>query len=274
MELIYKLPILVKGHVVKRPSAQCKTPYVADVLLEDGTTVMAHSAALGCCGLCDAGATVLMIPVTNPKNVCKYKIMLAQQTERDEVRYIGTDPKLAETLVELCLQKSLVFGLDSIQSYKREQKKLNSRFDFVGFDKTNKEFVLEVKNVPLADYEDITAKERKTKDYSACSVREKLSYFPDGYRKKKGDVVSPRALKHIQELAYLVEHENIRACLCFVIQRNDANRFQPSVLDPTYRKAVQEAVKVGVEIKTLQLEWREDGSCYFLSNQLPVLLDD
>ena len=272
MKLIYSLGNVVQGTVVKRPSAHCKTPYVADVMLEDGSCVMAHSAALGCCGLCDAGSVVIMIPVNNPKNVCKYKIMLAQQSERDQVRYIGTDPKLAETLVDICLQNSLIRGLENIRCYKREQKKLNSRFDFVGTDANQKEFVLEVKNVPLADYEDITAKERKNKDYSSYAINEKISYFPDGYRKKKGDVVSPRALKHIQELEHLVVNEPIRSCLCFVIQRDDCNRFQPSLLDPTYRKAVQSAVANGVEIKTLQLTWTKEGNCYFKTNQLPVVL--
>lgn len=52
--------------VMKRPSASCKTPYVADVT---------HTTSLGCYGLADKGATVIMIPVENSKNVCKYKVM-------------------------------------------------------------------------------------------------------------------------------------------------------------------------------------------------------
>ena len=45
---------------------------------------------------------------------------------------------------------------------------------------------MEVKNVPLAKLNK--------------STNEMISFFPDGYRKSKKDVVSPRALKHIQEL--------------------------------------------------------------------------
>ena len=43
----------------------CKTPYVADVLLDDGTLTLAHTASLGCCGLCDKDAYVYMIKIDN-----------------------------------------------------------------------------------------------------------------------------------------------------------------------------------------------------------------
>ena len=62
---------------------------------------------------------------------------------------------------------------------------------------------MEVKNVPLADYEDVTAKERAKMDFSGRDFNSKVAYFPDGYRKKTTDPVSPRALKHIRELTLI-----------------------------------------------------------------------
>ena len=60
--------------------------------------------------------------------------------------------------------------LQNVQEVKAETKifienKVNSRFDFSGIDCNGKKFIMEVKNVPLADYEDITSKERKNKNY-------------------------------------------------------------------------------------------------------------
>ena len=51
------------------------------------------------------------------------------------------------------------------------------------------------------------------------------------------DTVSPRALKHVQELEKIKQQEpNMRCILCFVIQRTDVKQFQPSLIDPIYRK--------------------------------------
>jgi DNA-binding sugar fermentation-stimulating protein len=129
---------------------------------------------------------------------------------------------------------------------------------------------MEVKNVPLADYEDITAKDRKNKCYDDRPYDSKVAYFPDGYRKKSSDPVSPRALKHIRELT-LIKKESITRCImCYVIQRTDVNQFQPSIIDPEYRQAVKEAVEAGVEIITLVIKWTRDGEAYFVRDDLPM----
>ena len=60
---------LVEGFVVKRPSKNIKSPYVADVLC-DGEEALAHTASLGCCGLAEAGATVLMAPIISESAKC------------------------------------------------------------------------------------------------------------------------------------------------------------------------------------------------------------
>ena len=59
--------------------------------------------------------------------------------------------------------------------------------------------------------------------------------------------------------------------MCYVIQRTDVDRFQASVIDPQYREAVKLAVDAGVEIITLVVEWRRDGTAYFVRNDLPIL---
>ncbi|MEY4861152.1 MAG: Sugar fermentation stimulation protein domain, partial [Bacteroidota bacterium] len=129
--------------------------------------------------------------------VCSYKIYLARFYEEKVInglmvinnQLIGIDPKLAETLVENALTQNYLKPLSNIKSYKREVSLLNSRFDFAGVDEQGKYFVLEVKNVPLADYADVCSSERKKMikngDFANIAINQKISYFPDGYRKKK-----------------------------------------------------------------------------------------
>ena len=236
--MIYQLTNCVIGKVMKRPSTSCKTPYVADVELENGTTVLAHTASLGCCGLADKGATVIMIPVENNKNVCKYKVMgsLGSAGSAGSAgSVIGIDPKLAETLTHHLLCLGIIPTLEKPMDIKREKTIGHSRFDFVGKDNNEQPFILEVKNVPLA--------------------KDGISYFPDGYRKRPKDPVSPRALKHIRHLEEIAIKGNTRAIMCYIIQRNDSSIFEPSNVDPIYQYAVYKAMSNGVEVLPIQIKW-------------------
>lgn len=266
--LLYKIDHKVEeAKIVKRPSLYCKTPYVADIDI-NGKMGMGHTPALGCCGLADKDATVLVKPLTNSKGVCSHSIQLAKTQDKGHITYIGIHTKLAELLTKSAIQNNCIRKLQNVRELEREKTFLNSRFDFTGIMKNGKRFILEVKSVPLADYEDITAKERKKKDYSNKQYNDKVAYFPDGYRKKKGSVVSPRALKHINELKEICLKGEIETFMCYVIQRDDASSFQISVLDPIYRQAVHEAMDAGVHIITLQIRWNKMGEAYFVTDKL------
>ncbi len=288
--LVLKLENLIEGNVVKRPSKFIKTPYVADIIpIGWDKSILGHTASLGCCGLADVGATVLMAPVpknkkTNNKNdnstdklKCEYRVYLSIFKERGNEMIIGIHPKLAEDLTENALKNNMLSRLLNVQRYKREttiyvEGKVDSRFDFSGVDKNGTPFLMEVKNVPLADYEDITAKDRKQKCYDDRCQNSKVAYFPDGYRKKSTSPISPRALKHIRELT-LIKKESITRCImCYVIQRTDVDKFQPSIIDPEYRAAVKEAIDIGVEIITMVVGWTKDGEAYFVRDDLPILV--
>lgn len=261
---------LFRGKIIKRPSMRCKTPYVADVLLENGTLTLAHTASLGCCGLCDKDAYVYMIKVENKKNVCDYKIIIANNVERNISQLIGVDPKFAENFVNCSLEKNKLSWLKNVKEFQREKTFLNSRFDFCGIDENNNNFILEVKNVPLADYVDMLDKDKKNLDLSGYDFNNKIAYFPDGYRKKVKDTVSPRALKHIQELQSIKQERNIRTILCFVIQRDDVSSFQPSNIDPIYKEAVTSAYHNGVEIKAIQVKWEINGEANLINDNVKI----
>jgi len=281
MSLLLKLNNLIEGEVIKRPSKHIKTPYVADIkICSTSNMILGHTASLGCCGLADVGASILMAPVPKiqKKTVklhCEYRVYLSVIREKEKEIIVGIYPKLAEELTESALKNNLLSKLMNVKTYKKETKicvpgLVDSRFDFTGIDQNGLPFIMEVKNVPLADYEDVTAKDRKKMCFDDRDINSKVAYFPDGYRKKSTDPVSPRALKHINELALIKRMSKTRCIMCYVIQRIDVDRFQPSVIDPEYREAFKEAVKSGVEIITMVVEWNRDGEAYFVKDDLFV----
>jgi DNA-binding sugar fermentation-stimulating protein len=285
MSLILKINDLIEGEVMKRPSKYIKTPYVADIkICSTSSMILGHTASLGCCGLADVGASVLMAPVPKIKNKtenkknqdklhCEYRVYLSIIREKEQEMIVGINPKLAEELTEAALKNNLLSRLINVKSYRKETKiyvpdLVDSRFDFTGIDENGVPFIMEVKNVPLADYEDVTAKERKKMCFDDRCINSKVAYFPDGYRKKSTDTVSPRALKHINELALIKRMSKTRCIMCYVIQRTDADRFQPSVIDPEYRAAFKEALNSGVEIITMVVQWTKEGEAYFIKDDL------
>ena len=282
--LLLKIDNLIEGTVIKRPSKYIKTPYVADIIpFNSDLSILGHTASLGCCGLADVGAKILMAPVSKIKNnknknnklCCEYKVYLSIMRERDSEIIIGIHPKLAEDLTENALKNNLIQRLQNVKKYKREtpiyvEGKVDSRFDFSGIDCNGIPFIMEVKNVPLADYEDITAKDRKKKCYDDRAQNSKVAYFPDGYRKKSTDTVSPRALKHIRELTLIKKESKTRCIMCYVIQRTDVQTFQPSIIDPEYREAVKDSIESGVEIITMVVQWTREGEAYFVRDDLPI----
>ena len=285
-QLLFKIDNLMEGQVIKRPSQYIKTPYVADIKCSDTLEqVLGHTASLGCCGLVDVNASILMAvsPVpkikTVPKNKanmkCTHTVYLSILRNNDNEQIIGIHPKLAEKLTENALTNNLLSRLQNIKRYRREtaiyiKDQIDSRFDFTGVDQNGIPFIMEVKNVPLADYEDVSSIERKNMDFTGRPFDTKVAYFPDGYRKKSADPVSPRALKHIRELTLIKKETNIRCIMCYVIQRTDVNRFQPSIIDPEYREAFKQALLVGVEIITMVIRWTKEGEAYFVRDDLPI----
>jgi len=309
--LLFKLENLVTGEIIKRPSKIIKSPYVADAQIsekENDPHILLHTASLGCCGLSDTGAKIQMAKInidtttkkskcakhakdakdakdtketkeTKEKPKCEYRAYLSIYND-DTI--IGIYPKLAEDIVEQSLVKNYLsrLQLKNTSSYKRETKiyvenKVDSRFDFSGIDANGIPFIMEVKNVPLADFEDITSIQRKKKNYDGWDPKTKIAYFPDGYRKKTSDPVSPRALKHIHELTTIKKESITRCIMCYVIQRTDVNRFTISTIDPQYKAAVKNAIQAGVEIIIIVAKWEKTGEVYFVTDNLPLVdMDD
>jgi DNA-binding sugar fermentation-stimulating protein len=264
MESVYKLPTLYKAKVLARPSKVCKSPYLADVIVYDNENnileenIMAHSPALGCCGLIAPDSIVMCSKSTSEKNKSKYII---HHVVNHSV--IGVNPMLANPIVKSLLLNNYT-EFKNITELKSEITIDESRFDYTFLQEDGKQVFLEVKNVPLADFLDVCAKDRKKLDLSGYDASKKIAIFPDGYRKNKSEPVSERALKHVQHLTRIHTENPARICaLLFLIQRNDVDSFKPSSLDKIYHTAVKEAFEAGVKIIPICVEWR-DNECYYL----------
>lgn len=268
--ILFSYEKLYDAIIKNRPSKKIKSPFVADALIEN-KEFLVHTPSLGCCGLCQTDSKVKCIKINSEK--CSYRACLSEIETKGKKILIGIEPKSAEKIALEALNKNLVKDL-RVSKIEKEKKFLNSRFDFCGITSTNQKFICEVKNVPIADYADVTKTERKKMDFSKRKYNDKIAYFPDGYRKNSKSVISERALKHVNELE-IIKNQNpeIRCILLFVIQREDVSSFQPSRLDPIYLEAIRKAFNSGVEIKTIQVKW-EKNNAIFLRNDLPINIFD
>jgi DNA-binding sugar fermentation-stimulating protein len=276
-QIIYKLENIIEANIIKRPSKYIKSPYVADITIDNSDkTYLAHTPSLGCCGLCETDSKIIVvkkqpnktnkIPMNKAGLQCEYTVYCSKQWSKQMNKWviIGIYPKLAEEIVENCLQQNLLQSLNNIKSYRRETviqmgSDVDSRFDFTGIDYNGIPFIMEVKNVPLV------------KENS-----ELISYFPDGYKKTPTGPVSERALKHINELSLISEksknnNKQIRCIMCYVIQRDDSVGFQPSEKDPYYKEAFYNAIEKGVEILIIQIKWNQLGEAEFVCDNLPII---
>jgi sugar fermentation stimulation protein A len=73
------------------------------------------------------------------------------------------------------------------------------------------------------------------------------------------DAVTMRGTKHLHELTRLTV-EGQRACIFFLVQRMDADRFSPALhIDSIYGDALQKAADAGVMVLVYQAEVSPDG---------------
>jgi hypothetical protein len=258
-----------KALVINRPSKKIKSPYLADIKLFDENDnlmdeeLMAHSPALGCCGLIAKDAIVYVTENNdeNSKRKSKYTIYNVQISDPSII--IGVHPMSANTIFENILKNSVMKEFENAKNIKREYKILNSRIDFY-FEIGEKKIFLEIKNVPLADHVDLDKKNKEKICYDPTKYNsyEKIAIFPDGYRKKSSDLISPRAYKHLEDLIEIQKNDKHQTYLIYIVQRLDVKYFSPSILDKTYYDKVYEAIDNGVKIIPLSVVW-EGENVYF-----------
>ena len=210
-------PPLIKAHLIKRYKR-----FLADIVLEDGSTSVAHCANTGSMlGLSAPDSTIYLSPNTNPKAKLDYRWELIDVSSS----LVGINTSRANAIVEEAIEENRIAELEGYNSLKREVKYGdNSRIDILlsdpANDKTSAKCYVEIKSVTL----------------ERCSQ----ARFPDA--------VTKRGAKHLIELEQMVK-EGHRAVMLFLIQRSDCTSFSVAEdIDPTYAETLSAANKAGVEV--------------------------
>lgn len=246
---------LVEGFVVKRPSRYVKSPYVADVYIDNDdngpqNTIICHAPSLGCSGMVNAGANVILEKIYdgNEEKKCVYKIIYVNHQNV----IIGTNPYISNKLVFNMIKNNMIpnlTGFDDEFNYLKSEKKVgDSRIDIYGEKQVNgitEKYYIEIKTSPVK------------------IENSDISIFPEGYRKSKKHTISERANKHLQELVKLKKSSEHTYCyIIFVVPRNDCNFLQPNKEDLEYCRCFSEAIKNGVKIIALST-FMEDNTIKF-----------
>jgi DNA-binding sugar fermentation-stimulating protein len=189
--LLFSLDELVQGTLTARPSKRNKSPYVADVYLQDEQReVLVHVPALDMCGKCVSGATVLVKPARKPNNgdkigpdavsakygtpKCEFTAQLVwvddqvQSTDDAVVAtkppysytptWVGAHPSLGERIAEEWLRRGLILqDLPPITSIQKQftmqlHDGTTMRPDFMTTHEDGTKCLMEVKTVVDTDY--------------------------------------------------------------------------------------------------------------------------
>jgi sugar fermentation stimulation protein A len=181
------------------------------------------------------------------------------------------NPSIANAIVRRIIEKGLGPEKNFVELL-QEVTIEDSRIDIRLTAADGRHTWIEVKNVPLAHWENKT---EGCDDYRAAAVgdnrRPKIALFPDGYRKKKTDTVSPRAAKHLGTLASRVAAGD-RAYIIYLCQRTDAAHFEPAALDTIYSESLRAAVAAGVVAKCYRVSWSADFSVAEFGGEIPVVI--
>ena len=203
---------LIKGKLLKRYKR-----FLADVMLEDGTEVIAHCPNPGSMlGLASAGTTIWLEPNNDPKKKLKYGWRLVEQQNR----MVCIDTSIANVVIKEALEKKEILEL-SYQDFKPEVKYSdNSRIDFL-LSSSSQRTYLEIKSVTL--------------------MREKgIVEFPDS--------ITKRGSKHLEDLSKMVT-SGYQSILLFLCMRSDASRVRIAAdLDSIYNTTIKAALASGVQL--------------------------
>jgi sugar fermentation stimulation protein A len=224
---------LVHGRLIKRYKR-----FLADVRLDDGTEVTAHCTNSGTMKSClEEGAEVWLTPVDDPKR----KTRFTWEMIRIGVDWVGINTSNPNVLAFEWVSQGLIPGLEGLTALKREVKWEDSRFDLYGEGPSGPCFI-EVKNVTMKEGD--------------------RALFPDA--------VTERGRKHLNTLVR-VKKSGMRALMLYVVQRMDVKLFSPArEIDPQYGKALDEAVRQGVEIMVVQAKVSPEGISFYRT--LPIEL--
>lgn len=230
-----KLPTpLLPGRLLRRYQR-----FLADVELDDGTLVTAHTPNTGSMkGCAVAGNRVLLSKSCNPGR----KYPHGWELVHADGFWVGINTMLPNRLVHEGIENGTISELAGYSTIRPEVPYgTGSRIDLLLSGEQGKCYV-EVKNVTL--------------------VEGGRALFPDA--------VSARGQKHLRELMEVVRQGD-RGVNVFVVQRGDGESLSPAdAIDPAYGRVLREAAQAGVELLAYRAEVSEEE--VILRHRIPVLL--
>jgi len=202
---------LVPGRLVRRYKR-----FLAEVRLDDGRLVTAHTANTGSMRQCAVpGRRVLVSPAAGPARKLAWNLELVRVNRR----WVDIHTHRANRVVEEGLRQGRIPGLEGFE-IRPEAAFGRSRFDFL-LTRDGRQVFLEVKNVTLLCGE------------AAC--------FPDA--------VTERGRRHLEELVR-ARRSGYRSVILFLVQRREASCFRPADgIDPAYGRTLRRAAARGVEVR-------------------------
>lgn len=206
-----RLPPLIPGTLVKRYKR-----FLADVVLEDGSSVTVHCPNSGSMkGCANPGSRVYISRSSNQnrKYPCTWELVEADGF------WAGINTGLPNRLVREAIESGTVVELQGYETIRPEVAYgEHSRIDLL-LESIHQRCFVEVKNVTL--------------------VENGLALFPDA--------VTTRGQKHLHELMRVVR-EGDRGVIFFTVQRGDGKSVSPAdAIDPEYGRLLRLAIKNGVE---------------------------
>jgi sugar fermentation stimulation protein A len=218
----FKIP-LIHGRLVERYKR-----FLADVILDDGTVVTVHCTNSGSMKSClEEDAEVWLSPVNDPKR----KTRFTWEMIRIGGDWVGINTSNPNALAFEWVSGGLVPGLEGITNLRREVKWEDSRFDLYG---------------EAAGSADEAGLDK------GCFIEVKNVTMKEGDRALFPDAVTERGRKHLNTLVR-VKKSGMRAVMLYIVQRMDVKIFSPArAIDPEYGKALDEAVRQGVEVMVVQ----------------------
>jgi len=212
--------------------------FLADVELEDGRIVTAHTPISGSMKQCAVpGHAVLLSESDNPARKLKYTLELIAVGKH----WVDTHTHRSNRVVEEGLRTGSIPELEGYQ-VTPESPYHDSRIDFF-LAKGEEKVLVEVKNVTLC-------------------CRETVACFPDA--------VTLRGQKHLRELLR-ARGEGYRGVIFFLVQRGEATAFTPADdIDPEYGRLLREVVAAGVEVLAYRTVVTPENNT--VGERIPVLL--
>ena len=224
---------LIHGRLVQRYKR-----FLADVRLDDGSVVSAHCTNSGSMLSClEENAEVWLTPVNDPKRKTRFtwEMILINGD------WVGINTSHPNTLAMEWVKEGVIPGLEGITRLRREVKWEDSRFDLYGeLDKSPEGAGTGPGTGP------------GTGSGSGCFIEVKNVTLKEGNRALFPDAITERGRKHLETLIR-VKKSGLRAVMLYIVQRMDVRIFSPArSIDPAYGKALDKAVRQGVEVIVAQ----------------------